>query len=578
MDVEAESSSSSKRKFESLEWCARLGDVEDLRQMLAASDPDDLEVLQHSLRAAISKDDMAKVSVLLDAGAKPDSSAMIRAAESAQAGILAQLLSAGGDPNAREWHLSPLVFAVEQKNTAKVSMLLDAGATPSSSAMVKASTHADPSILCQLLAAGGDPNGGEGGERPLHIAVLRGYTATLNCLLEAGADPNLEGDGTFALHLACLMEHTEAVGQLLAAGADPNAKCVADHSSKRWPSPAYKAGDAPIDLIRSDSSVDVLDALLKAGVDPNHTSGASGRSVLQRAAAGGGDAFISKLLEAGANPNQISRNGYTPLHEAAWNGRSHVVAALLAAGADPNLAAAEDGTTALHRASYVGDAGSVAKLLDAGVHPDVVDNDGKTSLHYAAWGGYVDVVTALLAAGADPNHMSHEGRTPLHEVCLYDAKKVDPMNLSDTARMLLKAGADPNARDAIKGWTPMFEAAAVVDDDYGDANAVAMSFSLLKVFIEGGADVLLKDHDGKTAAAHAEDPEIRTFMLSTQAHKRQQLLEARLPTVNEWAPPKRQGNDGPCMVIGDKVWNPKEEAQAQSPAAIQQAPRQRMRL
>lgn len=105
-----------------------------------------------------------------------------------------------------------------------------------------------------------------------------------------------------------------------------------------------------------------------------------------------------------------------------------------------------------------------------------------------------------------------------------------------------------------------------------------MSIDLIENLVKKGADILAKDGNGKTASFRAFHQEVHTFLMTAEANARQQWLEARLPTVNEWAPPKRQGNDGPCMVIGDKIWNPKEEAQAQSHAAVQEAPRQRMRL
>lgn len=310
MNVETANS----EKFGSLLKGVENGDVEDLRAMVATADLSDLEALQRTFRAAIYADDFEKVTVLLDAGAQPGSSAMISAARFGQADILARLLSAGGDPNARERYQSPLSEAVEQKDTKKVSMLLEAGATPSAGVMVEAATHPDPSILAQLLAAGGDPNGGELKlrNRPLHAAAFRGLTGSVNILLEAGADPNMECEGTFPLHWACMAGKTEVVGLLLESGADPNAKCVADHSPKSMRPPYYKTGDAPIDLICSDISVGTLEVLLKAGVDPNHKSDASGLSVLHHAAMDGDDAFIAKLLEAGADPNLASRNGDRP--------------------------------------------------------------------------------------------------------------------------------------------------------------------------------------------------------------------------------------------------------------------------
>lgn len=309
--------------------------VEELRAIVAAAELSDFEEIQELFGSAVCRDEFEKVTVFLDAGVKPGSSVMIEAARSGPADTLERLLSAGGDPNAREWHLSPLSESVRWGDAKKVSLLLDAGATPTAAAMTQAATHRDPNILVQLLAAGGDPNGGELSTRPLHVAAFRNFTESVSILLEAGADPNKESNGTFPLHWACLAGGTETVALLLESGADPHAKCVADHSPRNGDSQLYETGHAPIDLIRSYVT-DELDVLLKAGVDPNHKSEVSGLSLLHRAAMGGSGDFIAKLLEAGADPNHPSRHGDMPLHGAAEKGRTDVLSTLMAAGADPN--------------------------------------------------------------------------------------------------------------------------------------------------------------------------------------------------------------------------------------------------
>jgi hypothetical protein len=71
---------------------------------------------------------------------------------------------------------------------------------------------------------------------------------------------------------------------------------------------------------------------------------------------------------------------------------------------------------------------------------------------------------------------------------------------------------------------------------------------------------------------------VEDVLAKDRAGQAAEHLEARLPAVSTWSPPKHSsGSDGPRMVIGGEVWNPREEVQAQ-PAAIHQAPRQRLRL
>ncbi|HDS1107482.1 TPA: hypothetical protein QDZ64_003152, partial [Stenotrophomonas maltophilia] len=114
--------------------------VEELRAIVAAAELSDFEEIQELFGSAVCRDEFEKVTVFLDAGVKPGSSVMIEAARSGPADTLERLLSAGGDPNAREWHLSPLSESVRWGDAKKVSLLLDAGATPTAAAMTQAAT------------------------------------------------------------------------------------------------------------------------------------------------------------------------------------------------------------------------------------------------------------------------------------------------------------------------------------------------------------------------------------------------------------------------------------------------------
>ena len=143
--------------------------------------------------------------------------------------------------------------------------------------------------------------------------------------------------------------------------------------------------------------------------------------------------------------------------------------ALLAAGADPN-ARNNNGETPLHRADSAND---VTPLLAAGANLNARDNVGETPLHEATAerSRSADVAAALLAAGADPNARDNYGHMPLHGLAIYAASGFN-VNLNfrpsgfdeieeefmardvEVARILLAAGADPNARDAT-GATPL---------------------------------------------------------------------------------------------------------------------------
>ena len=73
-------------------------------------------------------------------------------------------------------------------------------------------------------------------------------------------------------------------------------------------------------------------------------------------------------------------------------------------------------------------------------------NEGFTPLHLAAVKNDFARAEVLLKAGADPNAKNNDGYTPLHLAV--------GVNASKAAEVLLKAGADPNAKNNT-GFTPL---------------------------------------------------------------------------------------------------------------------------
>ena len=178
-----------------------------------------------------------------------------------------------------------------------------------------------------------------------------------------------------------------------------------------------------------------------------------------------------------------------------------VVKECLANGMDINARAwSGGGPTALDGAIY-GDGGPrmdvVRYLLEEGANPNAYGYDDGTMLMAASLLSNVEAVKLLLARGANPN-LTHpktlEG--PLHWVTAKGFRK----EANATVRLLLEAGADPNAKAAVGvettayyrdvtviGETPLHRAAAYCDGE------------MIEMLVGAGADPSIKD-------AHGESP------------------------------------------------------------------------
>ena len=109
---------------------------------------------------------------------------------------------------------------------------------------------------------------------------------------------------------------------------------------------------------------------------------------------------------------------------------------------DPELVRrrSADGFTALHYACFFGSAPAAGVLLVGGAEPDAVaDNPTQVHpLHSAAAARDAEAVRVLLEAGADPNARQAGGFTALHAAAQHDD--------AATATLLLQHGADPALR------------------------------------------------------------------------------------------------------------------------------------
>lgn len=141
-------------------------------------------------------------------------------------------------------------------------------------------------------------------------------------------------------------------------------------------------------------------------------------------------------------------------------------------GADPTALALATAVTA-------GDHDRIVELVAAGADPDAVGTDYITMAQWAIESGSPDGLEALLEAGALRDRLGRAGRAPLHDA----ARRSDPRY----ARVLLAAGADPNAAVAYSGTTALREA------------CLADRESTFETLVAGGADLDAKDRAGDRA-------------------------------------------------------------------------------
>jgi hypothetical protein len=148
---------------------------------------------------------------------------------------------------------------------------------------------------------------------------------------------------------------------------------------------------------------------------------------------------------------------------------------------------------------------------------NAIDDHGNTALHEfirtpsVAWQpsaspAMLRTLEALISAKADVNAANEDGLTPLMEAAsgtflqMKNPDEEEELYLQFT-KMLLKAGADPNAREEDHQATALMYAAA---EGFG---------KIVSALIEGGADINLKTDNGATAYMLAKDhPEVQKLL------------------------------------------------------------------
>jgi ankyrin repeat protein len=442
------------------------------------------------LAEAVKLADATMVKMLLDAGAGPEGAnadgetALMLAIKTGEMPIVEMLVKAGAKVNVVERldNQTPLMWAADApKDAGEIVKLLlskDASLTP------RARYSDWPSQITSEPRAQYRP---VGGLTALLYAARSGCYPCVQEMLAAGADINLPTpEGVSPLMTAIDNDHNDVAKLLLDKGANPGTwdwwgrtalyiavdrKEAANGGGGRGGGGAVRGGGrgargggavaATVESGPRVSSMDIIDALLAAGVDPNTELN------MHRPSRGGNS---GRFVE-----NQLS-TGCTPLFRATQSGDLEVIKDLLAKGANPNvntmgltsfLVAAgvgpgARGGTGLSAAGAVGGAANMT-LMDlliqhgADVNAQVTGtktysmrvsrapsaNEGMTALHSAVQGGRLDMVKYLVEKGANTQLVDASGRKP-----------IDMLNAGGrggAGAAPAAAGAPPAARGAAAG-------------------------------------------------------------------------------------------------------------------------------
>lgn len=359
------------------------------------------------LQLAATNGSAGMIDRLLKAGAQVNEplttvrdTALMMAARTGTAAAIRVLLEAGADVNAKEtWGgTTALMWAVSERHADAARMLIAAGADVNAKSNYVAAANGRGFEGRTPVATRSDPKSEEfasGWLTPLMLAAREGDVELTRILTGAGADVNaVAGDGKTALALAIFNGNYEVASVLVDSKADVNKAdaqrftplfyAVDRRNMETAPNFPWMVTADPLPLIRK---------LLDAGANPNALVNNTPRArmregsprivfatALMRAAFAGDLELVKLLLERGADPKVISRDGENMLSAAAGLAFIH----------------------GYHRGKSPEERLQVVKLfVELGNDVNWPDDYGITPLMAAGNFGSVPIIQYLIDAGAD---------------------------------------------------------------------------------------------------------------------------------------------------------------------------------
>jgi ankyrin repeat protein len=478
--------------------------------------------------------------------------------------LVRRLVAQRADVNAPQADgATALHWAVFQSDKEIVDLLLRAGANAKAAnregatPLWLASVNGDPAILSALLSAGADANEKLPlGRTPLMVAARTGNTRALKVLLDYGAAVNAKETlrGTTALMWAADEGHADAIQLLIQNGADFAAR---SDPAERGRGPALGKANDPRRAVAAQgaalargNALDLADLSALRG-DNNGIGGQAGAGRGGgRAGAGGGrgGAAGANVDDQGVDVNDdaavaagFGRRGpapkdggeLTPLVYAVRANSLESVKVLLAAGADINQTTGY-GWSPLLVATQNRYYKLAAYLIERGADVNLANKGGWVPLYLATdnrnieFGDYpvrtpdmdhLDFIKLLLEKGADVNHRikdSSQTRTVFTNQWLDENGATAFLRASQSGdialmKLLLAHGADPKIN------TVLHVSALHVAAGIGWVEGITYEWSpeatleAVKMLIGLGLDVNLQADTGRVAlhgAAHKGRTEV----------------------------------------------------------------------
>jgi ankyrin repeat protein len=535
-----------------------------------------------ALHWAVFKSDKELVDALIRAGANPKaanragSTPLWLACVNGDAAIIKALLVAGADPNEKlPLGRTPLMTASRTGNVEAMKVLVEAGAEVNAKETLRGTTalmwaadegHA-PAVKF-LIESGANiaaqSNPAQRGRGPAlgkandprkavaaqGAALAAGNALDLRQIRETAGDERTGAAGNASAAGraggAAAAGRTGGAGRggagrggaTGAAGDDQldDAAAAAVGFARRTPAPNDGGALTPLVYAARANNLDSVKVLLAAGADINQTTG-YGWSPLLVATQNRYYKLAAYLLDQGANPNLPNKGGWTPLYLATDNRNiengdypvrrgdmDHLefIRLLLDKGADVNARVKdstetrtvftnqwldENGATAFLRASQSGDLELMKLLLARGADPKIATLLGVTALHVAAGIGWVEGITY----------------------------EWSPKATFDAVKLLVELGLDVNAQ-ADTGRTALHGAAHKGRTD------------VIQILVDHGAKLDVRDYGntdnrGGKLAVHTWQPVdyadglVRVGVQSAIAHPEAGLLLRKLMSERGMQPP-----------------------------------------